>query len=499
VGELLAGVIIGPYVLGQFITIPLGGHWAPLFPAPLAGQWPVNDVVWSFAQFASITLLFVTGLHTDLQQFLKYVGPASLVATVGLLAPFALGFATVYYVPAFREMAAGSPGESPLIPALFIGAILAATSIGITARVLGDINRLDTPEGVTILGAAVLDDVLGIIALAIIGGIADRGEISLGSVGVIAGKAFGFWIGLTLLILLLARPIERFLTGIRYSGAMIALAIALAFVCSGAAESFGLAFIIGAYSVGLGLSRTRMAHDLMQKLEPINDFLVPIFFAGLGMLVNVRAMFASTEVIVFGLAITFVAVIGKLIGCGGAALPMGFNLRGAYRIGVGMLPRGEVALIVAGIGLSRQLVGEVVFGVSIMMTLITTIVAPILLVPAFARGGSGRRSAAHAQPKLPADHAGNVLEIAVPAELSEHIITRLLHAAESSGWTVAYDRADEETYLLRSDGEATVIALRDGKIRIDGSPGRLEEFRTFLSKVQDELIATAGALTRDSA
>src|SRR5918994_2006152 len=288
-----------------------------------------------------------------------------------------------------------------MIPALFVGAILAATSIGITARVLGDINRLDTPEGVTILGAAVLDDVLGIIALAIVGGIASAGSVSGGTIAGIAGKAFGFWIGLTGVVLLLSKHIERALTRIRYSGALVGLGLALAFFCSAAAEGFGLAFIIGAYSVGLGLSRTEMAHTLMEKLEPIGDFIVPIFFAALGMLVNVQAMFASWDVIVFGLAITAVAIVGKLIGCGAAALPTGFNTRGSYRIGLGMLPRGEVALIVAGIGLSSGIVGEVVFGVSIMMTLITTILAPILLVPAFATGGSGRRKPDVAPKRLP--------------------------------------------------------------------------------------------------
>src|SRR5688572_9256054 len=130
IGELLAGVLIGPYVLGHIIQIPLAGHWSPLFPAPVGGEWPINDIVWSLAQFASIILLFITGLHTDLQQFLKYVGPATFIAVVGLLAPFALGFAAVYYVPAFKALAAAGPTETAMIPALFVGAILAATSIG---------------------------------------------------------------------------------------------------------------------------------------------------------------------------------------------------------------------------------------------------------------------------------------------------------------------------------------------------------------------------------
>jgi Kef-type K+ transport system membrane component KefB len=341
------------------------------------------------AQFASVILLFVTGLHTDLKQFLRYVGPATVIAAVGLILPFALGTATVY-IPFFADITRAETGPSVLVPALFVGAILAATSIGITARVLGDINKLDTPEGVTIIGAAVLDDVFGIIALAIVAGIASTGSVSIGTVSMIAAKALGFWIALTLIVLLLAKPIERAIMGVKYHGATVALGLALAFACSAAAEGFGLAFIIGAYSVGLGLSQTKMAHKLMDELRPINDFLVPIFFAALGMLVDFNAMLSDWRVIVFGLVVTLAAIIGKLIGCGAAAYATGFNLRGAYRIGLGMMPRGEVALIVAGIGLSRGIIQENIFGVSIMMTLLTTILAPILLVPAFAKGGSGR-------------------------------------------------------------------------------------------------------------
>ena len=505
IGELLAGVLIGPYLLGHLIQIPIGEHWAPLFPAPLAGEWPLNDVVWAMAQLASIILLFVTGLHTDLQQFLKYVGPATLVAFVGLIVPFGLGFAAVYYVPAFKAMAESGPTESAMIPALFVGAILAATSIGITARVLGDLGKLDTPEGVTILGAAVLDDVLGIIALAIVGGIASAGTVSAGAIGAIAGKAIGFWIGLTGVVLLLAKPIERFLTGIKYPGALVGLGMALAFVCSAAAESVGLAFIIGAYSVGLGLSRTDMAPKLMEKLEPIGDFVVPIFFAGLGMLVNVHAMFASWGVIAFGLVITIVAIIGKLVGCGAAALPMGFNNRGAYRIGLGMLPRGEVALIVAGIGLSRQLVGEVVFGVSIMMTLITTIVAPILLVPAFLRGGSGLRKGEARKAGMPATSIAPGFEVRVPPALCDPFVRRLVTMAEEAGWKPAYEDSADDVYLLRrDDGNAAQIAVKDGIVHVGASDARQSDFVALVARVRDQMtsevegIAVNTPATRDA-
>jgi Kef-type K+ transport system membrane component KefB len=393
IGELLAGVIIGPFVLGNLIRIPIHGHWVPLFPAPtLPQQWPVNDIIWALAQFASIILLFVTGLHTDIKQFLRYVGPASFIALIGLIVPFALGTGTVY-LPFFQDMARAAPDKPLIIPALFVGAILAATSIGITARVLGDINRLDTPEGVTIIGAAVLDDVLGIIALSIIGGIASSGTVSIGGVSTIAARALGFWMVLTVLVFALSKPIERLLLKVKYPGAVVGLGLAIAFVCSGAAEAFGLAFIIGAYSVGLGLSQTKLANRLMDDLRPIYEFVVPIFFAALGMLVNFKMMLSDWRVILFGLLVTVAAIVGELLGCGLAANLTGFNLRGSYRIGLGMMPRGEVALIVAGIGLSRQLIGQNVFGVSIMMTLITTILAPILLVRAF-KDGSGRKRSA---------------------------------------------------------------------------------------------------------
>ena len=494
IGELLAGVVIGPFALGGMISLPLFGHSVPLFPPPTsAGQWPVNDVVWSLAQLASIILLFITGLHTNLQQFLKYVGPATLIAVVGLVVPFGLGAAGVY-LPPFREMARGTPGEPLLIPALFVGAILAATSIGITARVLGDIGQLDSPEGVTIIGAAVLDDVLGIIALAIVGGIASAGSVSVSSVGIIAARAIGFWLVLTLVLLALAKHIERALTRINYGGALTALALALAFVCSALAESFGLAFIIGAYSVGLGLSRTDMAHTLMDRLQPVADFFVPVFFAALGMLVNLQVMLQSWQVVVFGLTITALAIVGKLVGCGVAALPVGFNTRGAYRIGLGMLPRGEVALIVAGIGLSRQLVGEVVFGVSIMMTLVTTVVAPILLVPAFASGGSGRRARDgedRRRQRLPTPSLEPGVEVITPVGLRGDFIDKFLNAAERAGWTPSYEQADQEMYLLRSGDDAAQVTAADGAVRIETCDARRAEMLGLIERVRQGLIDDA--------
>jgi len=339
--------------------------------------------------------------------------------------------------------------------------------------------------------------VLGIIALAVVGGIAAAGSVSAGAIGLLAGKAIGFWIGLTGAVLLIAKPLERVLARVKYGGAAVGIGLALAFVASALAESFGLAFIIGAYSVGLGLSRTELAHKLMDKLQPVADFFVPVFFATLGMLVNLKIMLASWQVVAFGLTITALAIVGKLVGCGVAALPVGFNARGAYRIGLGMLPRGEVALIVAGIGLSRQLVGEVVFGVSIMMTLVTTVVAPILLVPAFAGGGSGRRSARRDEQRrrrLPTESLQPGFEVTTPDGLVGDFIEKFLAAAQAAGWKPSYDQADREIYLLRSGNDAAQLTSSNGTIRVETTDTRRAELHDLIERVRQGLINDAQAI-----
>jgi hypothetical protein len=205
-------------------------------------------------------------------------------------------------------------------------------------------------------------------------------------------------------------------------------------------------------------------------------------------------MFSSWQVVLFGLAVTVAAVIGKLVGCGAAALPGGFNLRGAYRIGLGMLPRGEVALIVAGIGLSSGIVGEVVFGVSIMMTLITTILAPILLVPAFARGGSGRRAPESKEGRLPPPSVAPAFEMRLPGPLAKHVVDRLLTVAEQGGWDLTYENSEKETYLFRRGPAAAEVSLRGDQIRVDATDEFQDEWTRFVSEVREQLVGElAGA------
>jgi Kef-type K+ transport system membrane component KefB len=386
-GELGAGIAIGPFALGGIHIASLG----PLFEIPEHSTIPIASELFFVAQAAAVILLFEAGLETNRRQFFKYVGPATAVAIGGVAVPFVLGVAATLM---FGFGSTDSIRE--LGPALFVGAAMTATSVGITARVLADIRQLDTPEGVTILGAAVVDDVIGILVLAVVIAIEEQGAISAGSIGMIALKAVGFWLGLTAVGILASKQISAAIGRFRSAGASLALGLALAFGAAGLAESFGLAMIIGAYSIGLALAETELKRRIEEPMAMVSQFLVPVFFVVIGMQVDVPAILDGA--LVFGIVLSVLAVIGKVVGAGGPGLLVGFNARGSMRISIGMVPRGEVALIIAGIGLASGAIDSEIFGVVILMTIVTTIVAPVFLVPAFRDGGSGLRKPAAPEP-----------------------------------------------------------------------------------------------------
>jgi len=472
-GELAGGILIGPFVLGHLLMVPIHGHWMPLFPMPTGDAWPVSEVLWTIAVLASIVLLFVTGIHTDLKQFMANLGPAAVCAVGGVVVPFVLGAWTV-------AVMLGTTFWSP--SAMFMGAIMVATSVGITARVLGDIRRLDTPEGVTILGAAVVDDVLGILVLAIVLGIAKTGQVDAASVAVTTAKALGVWVGITAVVLVLAPLIERAIESVRYSGARVGLALAMAFLGAGIAEIFGLAFIIGAYSVGLGLSRTKMAHRLMDDLVGVNDFIVPIFFAVMGMLVNFNAMAGA---LLLGVVITIWAILGKIIGCGLPALAW-FNLRGAARIGVGMLPRGEVALIVAGVGLASGVIKQDIFGVSIFMTLITTVIAPIGLVPLF-RGRPGRRGVTDWPDEML--EAQKPINMEMPASIAHQFVEMLASVFQEKGFTASYSAPESGMYQLVKKGIVASVKEADGRVALEVPPALQAEAHEAVRLAEERFLS----------
>ncbi len=383
-GELVAGMLFGPYLFGADIWFPgLGSLFPALSPDSLEARSniPVQFPLYAIGQVSSVILLFMAGLETNLASFLRFAGRASIVGAAGIVIPFIAGaFVTVWFGHATKFID-GS--------ALFMGAILSATSVGITARVLSEIKKLDTPEGITILGAAVVDDVLGILVLAIVVNLVESGTISFTAVGLTALKALGIWIGLSAFFVYAAPWLARLWSWFRTPGSSLVLTLFACFLAAAICESVGLALIIGAYVVGLAFSNTPIAEKMIEEMKGLYHVFVPVFFVLLGMFVNFKAM---NHALVFGLVITSVAIVGKLIGCGAAGYACGFNMLGSSRIGIGMIPRGEVALIIAGYGLTKGIVNQDIFGVAILMTILTTFLAPIFLVPVFRIPGKGLRA-----------------------------------------------------------------------------------------------------------
>jgi len=450
-GELAAGMIIGPYALGRLHLPFLGGS---LFPLP-AGTVPVSPELYGVAVIASVILLFLAGLETDLKTFLRYSLMGSVVGVTGVVFSFLLGdFAAVLFLPAVTSFFAPT--------ALFLGTLSTATSVGITARILSEKRKMSSPEGVVILAGAVLDDVLGIVLLAVVVGISSLGgqAVAWGRIALIAVKALGFWLVCTVLGIIAAPRLTRGLKWFRSLDVIASTAFGLALLLAGLAEMFGLAMIIGAYIMGLSLSQTDMAHEIRSRLHGLYQFLVPVFFCVMGMMVNFAAM---KGVIIFGLIYTGAATAGKLLGCGLPALFMGFNIRGALRVGAGMLPRGEVTLIVAGIGLSSGAIGADIFGVAIMTLLIASIVAPPLLVRSF-EGGSGLRGKmAEAR-----SGEGRQIQLSFPsAQMAEFLSARIRQAFRDEEFFVHRLDMDEPIYQIRKEEIAITLTREQNLLRLN--------------------------------
>jgi len=384
-GELVAGIIIGPHALGK-INLPIFGQ---LFPIPEGSGFPISPELFGIATLASVILLFRTGLETDFKNFMRYSFAGTLVGIGGVVGSFFLGD--------WITVAFGFAPDFMHPTALFMGAISTATSVGITARVLSEKGKIDEPEGATIIAGAVIDDVLGIIVLAGVVSLSHRGAggafnsaaIDWGQLKWIALKATLFLVIASAIGFYLSGYLSRFINWFKGPGTSVAIGLGLALLLAELAEEVGLAMIIGAYIMGLSLARQRPTARMIETgLRGTYQILIPIFFCVMGMMVNLPSIKPA-----IGLAVAYslLAIIGKILGGGLPSLLTGFNVTGAARIGMGMLPRGEVALIVAGVGLSSGIVSHSMFGVAILMTLVTTVVAPPLLLRLFQSGESGLR------------------------------------------------------------------------------------------------------------
>jgi Kef-type K+ transport system membrane component KefB len=341
-GELLAGVVLGPSLIGVLD--------------------PHDPILAAMAELGVLILLFQIGLHTDVRAILRVGAPAVMVGIAGVVVPFVGGYATA--------IALGL-GE---ITAVVCGAALTATSIGISARVLADLGQLDTREGLIVLGAAVFDDVIGLITLSVVGGVAAGGVLTLTGVSRISAMALGFLAAALILGGFLAPRMVRLFSHLRVPGAIGTMSLAFALLLAGAAAESGSAMILGAFAAGLVLYPTSQAKPIERATTTIGHFFVPIFFAVVGASIDLKAL-ADPHALQVGGLLGVVAILGKLVS---GFAPWWFK-GNRLLIGVAMIPRGEVGLIFAQMGRMTGALDEGLFSAVVLVVMVTTFVAPLWL------------------------------------------------------------------------------------------------------------------------
>ncbi|MBW4081614.1 cation:proton antiporter [Paenibacillus sp. S150] len=345
-GKLIVGILLGPAVLG----------WVK-----------DSDFIHYMSEIGVLLLMFIAGLETDLAQLRKNWKSAFAVAVGGILLPF------------FGGLAVGEWFGLAYANALFLGVVLSATSVSISVQVLKEMDRLNSPEGSTILGAAVVDDILVVILLAVLMSFLGTGtEVSL---GLMIGKKIAFFAAAVLAGWLVVPRVMGWLAPLRVTEATITAALVLLFGYAYFAELMGMAGIIGAFAAGIAIAQTSFKHVVESKVEPVAySLFVPVFFVGIGLSVTFGGVGSQTG---FVALLTLVAILAKLLGGGLGARLTGFGTRSSAVIGAGMISRGEVALIIAAAGLENGLLPEQYFTPVIIVVILTTLVTPPLLKAVF--------------------------------------------------------------------------------------------------------------------
>ena len=381
-GELVGGVLVGVSAF-SLLVFPESGSLAEdsliiNLLQSTAGMPPEvassvftsqSEVISLLSELGVIILLFEIGLESDLKELIR-VGPiAAVVAVVGVVAPFVAGTLGLIYI-----------FNTPVVPAIFAGAALTATSIGITAKVLAELGELGSEEGQIIIGAAVLDDILGIVVLAVVASLVKTGEIQISNIVYLVISAAVFLIGSILLGRLVSPLLVGLVNEMKTRGQVLLTGLVFAFVLSYIATAIHLEGILGAFAAGLILAETEKRKELEEQVVPLADFFVPIFFVCVGAQTDLSvlnpAVPSNREGLIIATFLIVVAILGKVI--------TGFTVFGnpnlnKLAIGVGMIPRGEVGLVFAGVGSASGALSEATEAAIIVMVISTTFVAPPLL------------------------------------------------------------------------------------------------------------------------
>jgi len=385
-GELVAGVVVGISALhllvfpetgavaSDSVVISILQQIAGLQPESISEVFASqSEVISVLAELGVIILLFEIGLESDLRELQKVGAKAAIVAVVGVVAPFIGGTAGLMLIFGM-----------PTIPAVFAGAALTATSIGITSKVLSELGQLKSTEGQIIVGAAVIDDVLGIIVLAVVASLAKTGEVDVLNLVYLIGSATAFLLGSIFLGKFFNKSFVAIAQKLQTRGNLVIPALIFAFLMAFLANAIHLEAILGAFAAGLVLDETDKRKELDQQIIPIADILVPIFFVSVGARVDLSVLnptsAANREGLIIAAFLIVVAIIGKVM--------TGWSIFGQEKvnrlaIGIGMVPRGEVGLVFAGIGAASGILDKPLQAAIIIMVILTTFIAPPLLRLAF--------------------------------------------------------------------------------------------------------------------
>ncbi|MBP3888975.1 MAG: cation:proton antiporter [Cellulosilyticum sp.] len=352
VGALLAGLIFGPACFNMLHE---------------------TQFLKQMSELGVISLMFVAGLETDIQEMKKSGKAALIIAILGVLVPLVGGFAVAAF---FNRPEFAVEGTSIVLQNVFIGVILTATSVSITVETLKEMGKLSTPVGNAILGAALIDDILGIIALTVITSLADTSV----KIGMVLIKIVGFFVFAAVIGVVFYKVFKKWTMRDdeqrrRYVIVAFAFCLLMAYI---AEEYFGVADITGAFLAGLIISNTVKRDYIGHRFETMSYLLLsPIFFASIGLSVEIESM--SVSLIIFSIALLIMAIASKIIGCGVGAKMCGYSNKECLQIGTGMVSRGEVALIVASKGSVLGLISAQLFAPIVIMVVVTTIITPILL------------------------------------------------------------------------------------------------------------------------
>lgn len=384
-GALVAGVILGPVV-----NAIVGWSTGDGFFSQAAGS---DQLFGMLSELGVIVLMFGAGLETDVQE-MKKCGKASLIiAVIGVITPLIFGaFASYYFID-------DPNSQERLLKSIFIGVVLTATSVSITVETLKELGKLNTPASNAILGAAIIDDVLGIIALTIITSFKSK-DVNIWFVLIKIVLFFIFAAILGFIMLKIYKWMNKHTS--RDSRRHVIIAFAYCLVSSFVAEVFfGVADITGAYVAGLVLSMTNRKRYLVNRFSTLSYmFLSPIFFACIGLTIEMPEL--TVSLLVFAILITIVAVATKLFGCALGGKICGYSTKECFQIGAGMISRGEVALIVAKKGESCGLMDPKLFGPLVIVVVLTTIIAPIILKILFAKDKDNGEKSPRLKDKQPA-------------------------------------------------------------------------------------------------